>query len=341
MEDIIMKLTYQQICDITQGTSYINEEDGGVAFHRFTKAQEELYYRTNQNFHRKALAPAGVILQFRTDSCCVTLKGETSRGSTRTYYSIDVLEDGVPAGHIDNFSQLVLPEDYTKCEYPLGDFEKTILLKPGMKSVTICMPWSVRVVLKELSLSDGSTFAPDSPQKKLLVFGDSITQGYDAQRPMNRWGFQLARSLNAAEYNKGIGGERYFPNLANTREELKPDWIVVSYGSNDWNKLDRDVVLENARAFLSTIRDRYPDGKLFVLLPLWRKDRDDYRKYGTFDLVRQDLAQICSELKLPTIDVYSFVPQDSAYFADLRLHPNDEGLDLFSRRIIEAVKGLI
>ena len=77
-------LTYQQICNITLGAAYISEEDGCAVFHRFTKEQEELYHRTNPSFYRKALAPAGVILQFRTDSCCVTLKGETSMASTRT-----------------------------------------------------------------------------------------------------------------------------------------------------------------------------------------------------------------------------------------------------------------
>ena len=336
-----VKLTYQQICDITQGASYISEEEGCTVFHRFTKEQEKLYYRTNQDFYLKALAPAGVILQLRTDSCFITLKGETSKASTRTYYSIDVLEDGVPAGYVDNFSQLTLPEDYTKSAYPLGDFSKTIPLKAGMKTVTICMPWSVQVMLKELSLSDGSRIEPDHPQKKLLVFGDSITQGYDALRPMNRYVFQLARSLNAAEYNKAIGGEVFFPALANTREDWKPDLIMVAYGTNDWSKLSRDTFRENARVFLRTLRDQHTGVKLFVMQPIWRKDRDEQRKFGSFDLMRQDLAQICSELDLQTIDCYSFVPADSSYFADLRLHPNDKGFASYSHQLIDAVNSLI
>jgi lysophospholipase L1-like esterase len=336
-----VKLTYQQICDITQGAAYISEEDGCAIFHRFTKEQEELYRRTNQGFYQKALAPAGVVLQFRTDSSWITLTGETSAASTRTYYSIDVLEDGVPAGHVDNFSQLTLPEDYTKCAYPLGDFAKTIPLKAGVKSVTICMPWSVQVVLKELSLSDGSTIMSDRPQKKLLAFGDSITQGYDALRPMNRYVFQLARSLNAVEYNKAIGGEVFFPALANTREDWTPNLILVAYGTNDWSKLGRDTFLENARMFLRTLRDQYTGAKLFVMQPIWREDRDSQREYGTFDLMRQDLAQICSELDLQTVDCYSFVPKDASYFADLRLHPNDKGFASYSRQLISAVKALI
>ena len=336
-----MKLTYQQICDITQGAAYISEEDGCVVFHRFTKEQEELYRRTNQGFYQKALASAGVILQFRTDSCCVTLKGNTLPGSSRTYYSIDVLEDGVPAGHVDNFSHLTLPEDYTACAYPLGDFSKTIPLKAGMKTVTICMPWSVQVALKEISLSDGSTVAPDRPRRKLLAFGDSITQGYDALRQTNRYVFQLARSLNAEERNKAIGGEVFFPALANTREDWTPDLILVAYGTNDWSKSDRDTFLENAGTFLRTLRDQYAGVKLFVMLPIWRKDRDAHRKYGSFDLMRQDLARISSELGLQTIDCYSFVPQDTSCFADLRLHPNDKGFESYGRALINAVNSLI
>ena len=336
-----MKLTYQQLCDITQGTAYISEEDCRAVFHRFTTEQEELYHRTNQSFYRKALAPAGVILQFRTDSCFITLKGETSSASTRTYYSIDILEDGVPAGHVDNFSQMMLSEDYTKCNYPLGKFSKTIPLKSGMKTITICMPWSVQVMLEELSLSNGSAIIPDRPQKKLLLFGDSITQGYDALRPMNRYAFQLARALNATEYNKAIGGEVFFPALAHTREDWTPDLILVAYGTNDWSKLGRDMFQANARIFLRALRNQYVGAKLLVMQPIWRKDRDLQREYGSFDLMRQDLAQICSELGLQTIDCYSFVPMDEAYFADLRLHPNDKGFASYSSQLIAAVNSLL
>ena len=336
-----MKLTYQQLCDITQGTAYISEEDCRAVFHRFTTEQEELYHRTNQSFYRKALAPAGVILQFRTDSCFITLKGETSSASTRTYYSIDILEDGVPAGHVDNFSQMMLSEDYTKCNYPLGKFSKTIPLKSGMKTITICMPWSVQVMLEELSLSNGSAIIPDRPQKKLLLFGDSITQGYDALRPMNRYAFQLARALNATEYNKAIGGEVFFPALAHTREDWTPDLILVAYGTNDWSKLGRDMFQANARIFLRALRNQYVGAKLLVMQPIWRKDRDLQKEYGSFDLMRQDLAQICSELDLQTIDCYSFVPKEPSYFADLRLHPNDKGFASYSNQLIAAVKTLI
>ena len=336
-----MKLTYQQLCDITQGAAYISEEDCCAVFHRFTTEQEELYHRTNQSFYRKALAPAGVILQFRTDSCFITLKGETSSASTRTYYSIDILEDGVPAGHVDNFSQMMLSEDYTKCNYPLGKFSKTIPLKSGMKTITICMPWSVQVMLEELSLSNGSAIIPDRPQKKLLLFGDSITQGYDALRPMNRYAFQLARALNATEYNKAIGGEVFFPALAHTRENWTPDLIFVAYGTNDWSKLGRDTFQANARMFLRTLRDQYVGAKLLVMQPIWRKDRDLQKEYGSFDLMRQDLAQICSELDLQTIDCYSFVPKDTSYFSDQRLHPNDKGFESYGSQLITAVNSLI
>ena len=158
---------------------------------------------------------------------------------------------------------------------------------------------------------------------------------------MNRYVFQLARSLNAAEYNKAIGGEVFFPALASTREDWTPDLILVAYGTNDWSKSGRDTFLENARMFLRTLRDQYAGAKLFVMQPIWRKDRDSQREYGTFDLMRQDLAQICSELDLQTIDCYSFVPKDTSNFADLRLHPNDKGFESYGRQLITAVNSLI
>ncbi|MBR2935419.1 MAG: hypothetical protein IKB79_07555, partial [Oscillospiraceae bacterium] len=41
---------------------------------------------------------------------------------------------------------------------------------------------------RELSLDDGATFIPAVPEKKVLFYGDSITQGMDCLHP-NAKGF--------------------------------------------------------------------------------------------------------------------------------------------------------
>ena len=71
-------------------------------------------------------------------------------------------------------------------------------------------------------------------KKRILCFGDSISQGYDALYPSNQYTPQLAKLLDAEEYNKAIGGEIFRPELALARDDFEPEYITVAYGTNDW-----------------------------------------------------------------------------------------------------------
>lgn len=58
-------------------------------------------------------------------------------------------------------------------------------------------PWSVRASVKELSIGDNALIEPVKTEKKLLAYGDSITQGYIALRPSSMYTSKLADFLNA------------------------------------------------------------------------------------------------------------------------------------------------
>lgn len=160
----------------------------------------------------------------------------------------------------------------------------------------------------------------------MLVFGDSITQGYDALRPSNRYAAKLAEALNAEEVNKGIGAEYFFPALAEAKEPFEPDYIMVAYGTNDWSGLGEDEFKEKCHAFFAALSKNYPSSRIFAITPIWRKDYTAEKKFGSFDKVAEDIENIVKEFaNITCIHGFEFVPQDEAYFADLRLHPNDRG----------------
>ena len=74
--------------------------------------------------------------------------------------------------------------------------------------------------------------------KTLTLFGDSITQGYDVLYPSSHYLLKCAATLNAQIYNKAIGGDIFRPELAQIKDSYEPDYIVVAYGTNDWNSCD-------------------------------------------------------------------------------------------------------
>ncbi len=325
-----MKLTVEQIAQITQGAVRVEEKENGVVFHRFTEAQEAYYRMTNPAFYKKSLAPAGVRLCFKTNSRTLFLKTETDMATTRLYYAFDVFVNGEMLGSLDNFYDWDVPAVYSAMPCRLGEAEKHFDLGVGEKTVCIHLPWSVTAVLSEMSLDDGASIEPIVASKKLLVFGDSITQGYDALHPSSRYIAQLADFLGMEEINKAIGGEIFCPDLARCEDAFTPDLITVAYGTNDWSGQERVVTEERCFAFFAALRKNYPNVPIVAITPIWRANFEEKKAFGSFFdvevMIRRAAEQATGVL---VVSGFDFVPHDVTYFADAYLHPSDAGFEKF------------
>jgi lysophospholipase L1-like esterase len=337
--DFFMKLNLSQIKDITLGAVRIEEIEGNIHFYRFTKEQEELYRNRNNDFYSKTFSTSGVQMRFRTNSQSLFLSVDTERGSTRKYFSVEVFVNGKRIDAIKNFSEEELVGNFTKWEFPLGSFSKEFALGEGEKEVRVYFPWSVKTVLKEFVLDDGASIAPVKPSKQLLCFGDSISHGYDVLYPSNKYLTKLADVLDAEEHNKAIGGEIYFPELAKTKEDFEPDYIIVEYGSNDWSKRTQEEVTHNCREFLCNVSKNYPNAKIFATTPIWRKDMHDVKPFGDFMRVEEIIQEQAAGLEnISVIRGFEFVPQDVSLFSDLKLHPSDKGYEYFLKNLLKGMK---
>jgi lysophospholipase L1-like esterase len=176
----------------------------------------------------------------------------------------------------------------------------------------------------------------------MINFGDSITQGYDASRPENLYASQLAAALNAEARNKGIGGEKFFADLGKTKEDFEPDLITVAYGTNDWGIYKKDDYLRHCRGFIENLSKNYPEAKIFVITPIWRKDLDELRSAGRFyDL--HGYIEACAEglANVTVISGFDFVQKDASMFSDKRLHPNDKGFEQYYHGLLKELKKYI
>jgi len=334
-----MKLILSQIQSITTGAARIEEAANGFHFYRFTRQQEELYRNRSEDFYGKTFSTAGIRMRFRTNSQRLFFHVDTARGSSRSYFCFEVFVNGKKTDELKNFNESELTGDYsvTKCE--LGEFSKTFCLGTGEKEVCICFPWSVQATVKEMSLDDGSKIEPAKPVQKLLCFGDSITHGYDALYPSNRYPSRLADLLNAQEHCKAIGGEIFSPELASAREDFQPDYITVAYGTNDWNRCDREELTHNCRAFFANLCANYPNVPVLVITPIWRKNLHESKPCGAFEsvdaLIREQAAAFGN---ITVVNGFSFVPQDTSLFADGWLHPNDQGFAHYFASLSQHIK---
>lgn len=331
-----MILNFEQLRKITLGAVEMAEDEQGIHFHRFTKEQREIYEKRGLN--AKVRSTSGVQLRFRTDSNYLALAVCTTPGTTRTYFAFDVLVNGVRIGTLDNFSHVELPQNYPPVELPLGEYSKQFDLGEGMKEVRIVFPWSVIAVLQKLELDDGAVIEPVKPEKKLLCFGDSITHGYDALYPANKYASLLADFLGAEEFNKAIGGERFWPELAQTKENFQPDYITVAYGTNDWSGCTAEVLTANCEAFYRNLATTYPNVPIYAITPIWRKGSDVSNQCGPFTIVEETIRKATAPFEnITVISAIDFVPHDENYFADLRLHPNDKGFAPYFECLSQAI----
>jgi len=322
-------LAFEEIMGATRGAVRFERRDGYLHFHRFTPDEYTRYTPHDpEGLKKKMPSTSCVHIVFYTDSDRLFLKAHLSQASSRFFGdAIDLLVDGRlyrSFGH-DGKAQ--------------SDIELTVGLPFGEKKIALVLPGLFSASIAALGIAEDATFISFFPKKKMLIYGDSITQGYDAKTPSKSYANQLALALDAHAVCKAIGGEVYYPHLAELDTGVAaPDMITVAYGVNDWHfgVSSEKEFCENARAFLSSLHERYPDARLFVLSPLWCGDADRADPFP-FRKIPEILAEAISGIEgARVVDCFDFIPHDPAFFADGGLHPNDGGYDYYYKGLAEA-----
>ena len=331
-----MILTIDQIKEITKGAVRVEKHNGKICLYRFTEAQEAAFYAYSPaNFYRKTFATAGIRLEFITDSkrLSMTVDVRCKFSSTRQFFAHSVYANGQLVGRIERKQNEKTPDGEFSGEFELGE---------GEKRVCIYFPWSGVSKICSIELDDGAKIVPVEKKCKMIMFGDSITHGYDAEYPENSYGSIITDALDAETVNKGISGDVFFPKLGLLCDNFEPDYITVAYGTNDWFFSDKATFDRDCEAFYTSISANYANSTIFALSPIWRGDENEKTKVGEFSYAAKKIAAVAD--KLPNvifINGYDFVPHDPEYFSDKFLHPNDEGFKHYAENLLREIKQYI
>ncbi len=311
------------IKDCLQGSSYVLDSESGLEFHRFTKAEEAYYEGCDLKRH---LSTSGIKLAFVTDSTILRIKTSIEFVTPTRYFSHDVFCNKRYIGSLRNFEDSDFPLTL-EGDYSSGEFEGRFDLGEGQKEVIIYFPWSVKSVLKELSLDDTAFVKPIRPPSKMLVYGDSITYGASAAYPSSRPFAKLAEDLGAEEICKGIGGEVFCPSLIGADAESDVKYISVAYGTNEIDR-DFDDFKLRCEKFYEKLSDLYPDATIFALSPIWRGECETAEGLERIEKIEKTIKGTVKKHKNARfISGFDLVPNDEMFFADKTLHPNDEGFE--------------
>lgn len=314
---------------LAHGAVGIVEDDGVFQFHRFTEAQRAVY-TDNHDFWRKTFGTSGIRLEFVTDATRVAVAGCAEPASSRNFYDFDVAVNGV----------LVMHQSYDSCiETP--EFAFDIELDGRMNRVALYLPCLTRIGLKKFAFAGESRIAPVEKKRRMLCFGDSITQGYDTRHPSLAYPNQLADALDAEMVNKGVGGDKFNPALAILPDAEIPDLITVAYGTNDWSVRERKELEDSATAFFDTLARLYPDTPVCAMLPIWRRDLDRITKVGTFADAAKIIRNAASRHPRATVvDGLGLLPHLPECCVADGLHPNDFGFLMMTRNLLRKLPEL-
>lgn len=324
-----MKLNLEQISTIARGAARISYVDEKICLFRFTKEQEDLYEVSNADFYKKTFATAGVILEFMTDSSTLSLEVEVFSGSSRKFFAHSIYVNG------NKYATLNCLCDNN------GIFGGKWTFPEGEKKVKIYFPWSTASRIIDMSLDDGATLIPVRKQKKMIMFGDSITHGYDAMSPENSYAARLADALDVEAINKGIGGEVFRGKLSEFKDSIEPDYITVAYGTNDWSVGNRERFETHCKAFYENLSKNYPNSKIFAITPIWRNEyaTGKITDIGTLDRVEEYIREVTAALpNVTVIKGLDLVPPSADFFAPDIIHPNDKGFEHYFENLVAEIK---
>lgn len=307
-------LSYDVIRSVSFGAVNITEQTNGLRFNKFSDKQIEKW--TEYNRYNEAASSTGIRLDFYTDSSSFYFKA-----SQNTKFEL----------FINGESKEITSK---------GTFDVTL---EGENRITVLFPnHQVNTTLFEVTLDEGATIKPYEYQRKFLIVGDSITQGYSAATDSLSWANRITRMFDADSVIQAISGGTFQVSTLDPEVDFIPDYIFVAYGTNDWGaRSSMDDFKAYAQAYYDKLAELYPDAKIIGITPIWRKDTEP-RRVGEFDDMCAALKEIIESVGGYAVNGVDLVPHDRQYYGeDICLHPNNEGFEFYANNLYEAVKDII
>lgn len=306
--------------EIFKNCLMVDETDKGYFPCRFTQKQLEVY---------RQRGPAAVIRSRCTASVCmsfITAKEEIAF----SYFIASFARNNVTFDVYENDRMV------TTIPQPDGSPSGRILYRKrntGETKITIYLPPCAEVLISELDIGEYKPI-PDS-QKKLLLLGDSITQGMTSKASSLIYATLVGNALGCSMLNQGVGGYIFNKDSLDENLPFTPDVIWVAYGTNDYTEslsTGMPRFERMCREYLEKLIKIYPHTPIFVQTPIPRFDFESEEQKVRFSAVREFIRNTVLSLELSVVDGFDLIPEHRWFFAD-GVHPNELGFLLYARNL--------
>ena len=127
-----------------------------------------------------------------------------------------------------------------------------------------------------VGLAEGARLeAAPAPEPRWLAIGDSLTQGFSVQSPLDAWVHRLSRRLGLPCWNLGLGGVKIEPAAFSWALAARTwDLVTIGLGSNHaWRAADAATAADRAAA-LAELALAGAHRRLVWILPPWKPCED-------------------------------------------------------------------
>lgn len=209
-----------------------------------------------------------------------------------------------------------------------------------------------------------SAFMPVQKKKKIIFFGDSITEaGVKPTGYITRVGQLAAEDGIAAQYDfigSGIGGNKVYDLYLRLEDDVlskKPDIVVIYIGVNDvWHKRSYGTGTDANKFegfYNGLIKKIQAQGaKVILATPAVIGERTDFSNEldGDLNLYSNLIRNIAKKNSLPLVDLrvafldynksYNKENKESGILTTDRVHLNDRGNQFVAEEMWKAIKSI-
>ena len=197
--------------------------------------------------------------------------------------------------------------------------------------ITVYFPVFRATVISNVSLGNFKP-APEK-QKKVLVLGDSISQGLFADAASAGWVPRLCMALDAEFLNLSVGGETFRAEALDEDVHFDPDLIFVSLGTNDI-AVGHSIsnITEDMEEYFPRLREIYGDTPIVFVSPCTSLNKDFEAK------ILEKAAQYCDKV----FDGTTLCDKGAAtHFTATDVHPNASGHSRMAERLLPEIQALL
>lgn len=217
--------------------------------------------------------------------------------------------------------------------------EKNLPFDPYLTRVIL--PYGVTLKIENI---EGDCQLPErnqTPDKKLLSYGSSITHGATALRPTGTYAMRTAQLLGVDLINLGFGGGAHLEKQMADYIAERDDWnfATLEMGINMVGGFEVEEFKERVEYFIPKIAKAHPDKYIFCI-DIFQFRMDFYPEEKKQKEFRRIVKETVEKLNMPEVIHVSgleILKSPSGLTSDL-VHPSAGGMEEMAGNLSETIK---